>query len=514
MSFSTRNLCLKILGFSLHFVCTEAVREDDFTLEKRKPNLAARRLLRDGRLLSSIEAVALKLSNNYDFARRIVQEVSLQVAGQIIRYFKVDQLDRAYSHAGLYAPPGLGKDYAWKLVRASGIFPTDKIRMTKLENITEAVLVGTVTESTIIPPPAVTEDVIFVGEFATLMRGISAASIAADMRAMLESGEYSRRLAKIGVLKEILMTQPHSHRAKYIQDQLGEYERIGMTLDLDKSQIHVKTTTSWMISSARFGSETTYGRSLLSMGDVNRYRWRSYLPDRKERIRITSEVGSLPPIQIEGAERKVCREALDTLVSSTKSLLTNGLPISRDEQSYHERQKIWDATQKAVADTYEKVMTKVHFNQLVNLRTRAEFTRLIHQHAVFKQFERDQGHDFAQPSKFIVNYSEDGEFAKQLWVNDYVPSMIDVINDILRHSRARSKWGKKSARGVSTAKGEEIVVERLKEGPAKRAELKRLVEKAGISSSTLDNQILPSLLRDGVIKKGRFGWYFLVKERK
>lgn len=493
-----------------HDACEFQNQEDDSALDERKPDLAAQRLLLDGRLLSSIEAIALKLSNNYDFARRIVQEVSLQVAGQIIRYFKVDQLDRAYSHAGLYAPPGLGKDYAWKLVQTSGIFPTDKIRMEKMDNITEAALVGTVTELTIIPPPAVTEDIVFVGEFATLMRGHAAASIAADMRAMLESGEYSRRLAKIGVLKEILMTQPHSHRAKYIQDQLRKHEDNGMTLDLDRSRIYVKTATSWIISSARFGSETTYGRSLLNMGDVNRYRWRSYLPDRKERLRIASEVGSLPPIKIEGAERKVCREAWNTLVSSIRSLVINGLPISRDEQSYHERQKVWDATQKAMMDTYEKVMTKVHFNQLVNLRTRAEFTHLIHQHAVFKQFERDQGYDFAQPSRFIVDYTEDGEFAKQLWVSDYVPSMIDVINDILRHSKS----GNKSARGVSTAKGEEIVVERLKEGPAKRAELKRMVEKVGISSSTLDNQILPALLRKKTIKHGRFGWYSLVKERK
>lgn len=464
---------------------------------------AAKKLLKDGKLLETTEALAFKVSNKYDFARRFAREYSLILAGQTIKYLNVGQLDRAYSHVGLYAPPGLGKDYAWKLVQTSGIFPTDVFRVKKIENVTEAALAGTITESTLIPPPTVTEDILFVGEYATLVRGNIATAISADLRAILESGEYSRRVAKIGRLKEIIHTQPSSPQAKYVQEQIREYKKLGMTIDLTKCEINVKTTTSWIVSSAKFGSETYYGRSLLNMGDVNRYRWLSYVPTREERLRITSEVGSLPPVTISAQEKKVCREAWAVLV---KGLRTHIVEIPRDSQSYYERQRIWDDTQKTLMDTYRDEMANdIYFNQIVNMRTRAEFTRLMYQHAVLKQYERDQGYDFTQPHKFIIDYKEDGEFAKQLWISEYVPSMIDVVKDVLKHPDAKIK----STRETLTAKGEAIVIEKLKKGPAKREELLKLLSGYGISVYLLDNRILRKLITQGTIVRNHFGWYSL-----
>jgi len=464
----------------------------------------AKKILKDGVLLETTEALSLQVSNNYDFARRIVQELALIFAGQIIKHLNVGQKDRAYSHAGLYAPPGLGKDFAWKLVATSGIFPADALRMKKLENVTEAALSGTANDNTIIPPPTVNEDIIFVGEYATLMRGSNAQPVSADMRAILESGEYSRRLAKIGQLKEAIMIHPDSNEAKYIKKQLEDYAKIGMTVDLDKSEISIKSTTSWVVASAKFGSEMTYGRSLLSMGDINRYRWRSYLPDRDERLKITSEIGSLPPTTPNVAEKNACREAWTLLIAGLRENPAEGLEVPRDEQSYYTRQRIWDDTQKILMDTLGNKLEDVYFEQLVNLRTRAEFTRLMYQHATLKQFERNQSHDFSQPYKFVINNVEDGEFAKQLWISEYATSMIDVMKDVLRQPGSN-----RSIRITLTAKGKTLVLEKLKEGPTKREELIKIMNKNGISPYLLDNEILKALRKEEKITRDSFGVYSL-----
>lgn len=468
----------------------------------------AKKLLQDGLLLDTTEALALQTSNNYDFARRIVQEIALINGGQMIKHLNVGQLDRATSHAGLYAPPGLGKDFGWKIAASSGIFPSDALRMTKLENVTEAALSGSLNEITIVPPPTVTEDLIFVGEYATLNRGSQAASISADMRAILESGEYTRRMVKIGLLKEILHTKPDSPQANYIQEQLVSCAKLGMTIDLDKCQISIKSTTSWIVSSAKFGSETHYGRSLLSMGDINRYRWISYLPEREERLNITSQIGSLPPIIVDTERRKTCKEAWSILFKNMRNNST-GLVVPRDEQSYYSRQKVWEDTQKLSVDTYFMELTnEIYFNQLVNMRTRAEFTRLMYQHAVLKQFARNSGCDFGLPEKFVIDYDEDGEFAKEYWVNEYVPSMIDLISDVLSNSETQPR----SSRVTLTSKITSTVVERLRKGPAKREELIAMLDSSGIKPYLLDTQVLPILLKYGIIKRTEFGIYALTED--
>jgi hypothetical protein len=472
-------------------------------------NPEAKKILKDGALLETTEALALQVSNDYDFARRIIEEISLIYSGQIIKRLNIGQPDRAYSHAGFYAPPGLGKDFGWKIAASSGILPTDTFRLTKLENVTEAALSGSINELTLVLPPTVTEDVIFVGEYATLNRRSSAAAITADMRAILESGQYSRRLVKIGRLKEELQTNPDSSQAKYVKRQLVDYEKYGMHIDLNKCEISVKSTTSWVVASARFGAESQYGRSLLSMGDINRYRWRSYLPEREERLKITSLIGSLPPITVDAGAKIACREAWATLISSMRKSDVNGLVVPRDEQSFHERQRIWDETQELVMDTFQNEMhDEVYFSQLFNMRTRAEFTRVMYQHAALKQYARNTGGDFCLPEKFVIDYNEDGEFAKQYWLSEYVPSMIDVINDVLRTTSIT----KKSQRETLTSRIIEIVTDRLANGRAKREELVELLKAKGIKYYLLDSKVLPLLIEREIIIRDSFGYYSLAEK--
>ncbi|MDH5787883.1 MAG: hypothetical protein OEZ40_06310, partial [Candidatus Bathyarchaeota archaeon] len=306
------------------------------------------------------------------------------------------------------------------------------------------------------------------------------------------------RLAKLAYFKEILYAPGEEWKKKYLQDQLEYYRKQGMSIDLDRAEIHIRTTTSWMIASARFGSPSIEGRPLLSMGDVTRYRWRCFIPSEQERFQITSEVGGLPPETVSGTEKRSCCEAWKVLISALRKNVVDGsVMVPRDEASFQSRKEIWNQTVREMTDLYGEKMSEVYLEQLVNLRTRAEFTRIMYQHAALKQFERSQGYDFVLPSKFIINYDEDGEFARQLWLSEYVPSMMSVIDDITHF--AHSWRGRRIA--TSTQRGEEIILKRLEKGPADHGELEKLVREAGITASLLNNYILPGLIRKGLICK-------------
>jgi hypothetical protein len=403
--------------------------------------------------------------------------------------------------------PEAKKVYAWSIATNSGIFPSGKFRITKLDNITEAVLEGTIFENKIVPPPTVTEDIIAVMEAATLLSGPNAAALSADLRAMLEKGEYSRRLAKIGKLDEMIQTAADDKKIGYILSQMTEFEKIGMKIVTKTCEIQIKTTTSWIISSASFGSHAANNKSLLSMGDLNRFRWRSYLPSRDERLQITSEVGSLPPVICNSTKRTICNEAWITTIDSLRKLSIDNFAVPRDEQSYLGRKNSWDEMIKEAKDKHKKLESETYYNQIVNMRTRAEFTRLMYQHAALKQFARDTGTDCSFPEKFIIDYKEDGEFAKTLCINEYKPTLIDVIHDIVGNQTKAY-----SCRITKTTIGEQVVLERLKTGHAKRDELVKLCEAQGISQYTLDNQILPYLLNQARIKRLDHGSYALLEQ--
>jgi len=72
---------------------------------------------------------------------------------------------------------------------------------------------------------------------------------------------------------------------------------------------------------------------------------------------------------------------------------------------------------------------------------------------------------------------------------------------------------KKSTKGSLTRKGREVVIEILKEGPKKREHILQVTREADISDSLVDNEILPSSIRDNIIKRDQFGWYSLIIEQ-
>ena len=462
---------------------------------EKKPGRDVRKILLDGELLETTEALALKLSHNFDFPRRIIEEISLIISGQAIKFLDIGLEDRAFSHAALYGTHGFGKDFTWKIAMTSGIFPFGAtLHAARLDNVTEAALIGTITESEIVPPPTISQRIIFVGEYSTFMKGLNADKLAANMRSLLGTGEYHRKLAKVVGLKEIVNDSTDKRRHR-LMDELEKYKKLGMSIDVNTGMIHVRTSTSWIISSARFGSDLVYGKPLLSLGGVDRYRWRSYLPTREERIRVTSEVGSLPSTSIQTAEIETVNEAWRILYTSLRKLTSGkSIEVPKDEASYQIRRKIWNETQKEILDLFPD-MNEVYEDQLLTLSARAEFRRLMYQHAALKQFEREPGHDFSEPMKFRIDYEEDGEFAKQLWLNEYVPSIMNVIDDIMQRKSKRSKRTSKSV------KGEKIVLKQLEEGSKTRKELLKCTRKAGIKDTLIDNVVLPSLVEQGLICK-------------
>lgn len=72
-------------------------------MEKNELSQEARRLLLDGKLLETTEAIALKLSHNYDWARRMIQEIALIFTGQYVKSLDIGVEDRGTSHAAFYS---------------------------------------------------------------------------------------------------------------------------------------------------------------------------------------------------------------------------------------------------------------------------------------------------------------------------------------------------------------------------------------------------------------------------
>ena len=190
-----------------------------------------------------------------------------------------------------------------------------------------------------------------------------------------------------------------------------------------------------------------------------------------------------------------------------KAICGQGVNIPRDSQSYYDRQKIWDETTKEMLDTYTQLEDEIYYNQLMSLRNVSEFRRLMYQHAALKQFSRSNGNDLSTPDKFLIDYNYDGKFAKRLWIDEYVPSMIDIINNVLSKSEQSTKKVTKTKLGIN------LTLERLSKGPVKRSELVDIAQKNNISQYTIDNQILPILLKQGLIKRLDHGCYELVIEK-
>jgi hypothetical protein len=458
-------------------------------------------LLKNGTLLETSMSLAYEAANKFDFASRFAKEFVLLFMGQAIKHFDITGIkDRGYSHLAVYCDPGMGKDFAWKLIETSGIFPTDVVRITRLDRVTVASLVGTISENQIVPPPVATDSIIFAGEFSTLMNKREAEEISADFRVLLETGEYSRRLAKVVGLKEVLL---NPNRKSQLEAQIEKCKMMGVELDLDIGEIHVQSSCSWIASSARFGSGTTTGRPLLNLGDLDRFRWLSFLPTSEERRKLVAEVGSLPPVTLNQDLVDAVNEAWRKTFYAVKDLAKDGcLPIPRDEVSYLARKNIWEQTEEEMKRLYPEI-TEQHERILINLRSHSEFNRIMYQFAATKQFQRAYAMGLRSPEQFILNVEEDGAFAKQHFLYENVPGLLDVVDDIVHKQPLRRK------RPRLSEIGKEIVLNLLQNGPKTRDAFIEPIKKAGISVSTLDCTILPELIRKSTICKPKHNLYLL-----
>jgi hypothetical protein len=459
------------------------------------------KILENGTLLETSMSLAYEAANKFDFASRFAKEFGLLLMGQAIKHFNITGIkDRAYSHLALYVDPGMGKDFAWKLIETSEIFPTDIIRITRLDRVTSAALVGTISESQIVPPPVATDSIIFAGEFSTLMNKREAEEISADLRVLLETGEYSRRLAKVVGLKEVLLDP---NRKSQLEAQIEKCKSMGVILDLDIGEIHVESTCSWIASSARFGCGTITGKPLLNLGDLDRFRWLSFLPTSEERRKLVAEVGSLPPVNLNQNLVNAVNEAWRKTFCAVKELSQNGnLSIPRDEASYIARKNAWEQTVEEMKRLYPEI-TEQHERILINLRSHSEFNRLMYQFAATKQFQRAYAIGLQKPEQFILDIEEDSAFAKQHFLYENTPGMLDVIEDVLHKQPIRRK------RPRLSEIGEEIILKILQNGSKTREAFIDPIKKAGISVATLDCVILPGLIQKSAICKPKHNLYLL-----
>jgi hypothetical protein len=67
------------------------------------------------------------------------------------------------------------------------------------------------------------------------------------------------------------------------------------------------------------------------MGEISRLRWRTFLPSREETIRITEEIGSLPPIIANTAARAVCKEAWAATIDNLRKVSADAITVPRDD---------------------------------------------------------------------------------------------------------------------------------------------------------------------------------------
>ena len=94
-------------------------------------------------------------------------------------------------------------------------------------------------------------------------------------------------------------------------------------------------------------------------------------------------------------------------------------------------------------------------------------------------------------------------FARKLWIEEYAPSMMDVIVDILKPGKP-----KKSRRQFPKIRsGKKIVLDLLKQGKKQRRDILQFTRETGISDSSVDNEIITDPIDESLIERDKYGWY-------
>lgn len=230
---------------------------------------------------------------------------------------------------------------------------------------------------------------------------------------------------------------------------------------------------------------TLFNELHLRLGFLNRF------------IYVIAERSDRKPLRTEPLTEKEKEEAVeieDFLRASAEKTTVTTLKMTTEAKQVYDSYEEQIETQIASGDLSIK---EGYCGQLPNLVVRLSCLYRIGR--VAPQEIRSQTNPFLIVEKHDVERAID--YTSKAW------TWFEKVIEIKRESRQAE-----NTKGFLTRTGRQIVIERLKEGPAKREELRLLVAKAGIDHSLLDNQILPSLIRDKTIERFKPGWYRLVTD--
>jgi len=412
----------------------------------------AREILENGELMEATENLCYIECHNDEWARRCARATSLLLAGQLLKRTKDGE--RLYSHLGLYQPHGLGRGYFLKwLTRKTSVIPRQKkdmagFRIAVRDSVTEAALMGSLTAEGEIKPSPLLADVIVVEEYASLLSKDDQ-ELAASIRRSQEDGVFSRDLLKFrspaavfhqadearAVLSNDKITNQKIiadavkalEREKNLNEQLAKWKRRGLYLNVALGRMTIYTNTSWIISSATFGA-TLKSKPLLELGDLDRYIWVSSLLTLTERRDVVEKVALYPPRENCPYEPEAVSIAWRWLYGAMLKYRKQ-LEIPATKEDYDIRLRYWRETINSAQNEYADKIKPDHLEQFLTKRYAMEWIRTAYQHATFVQFKRNP--DFMNTdAKFILVPEEDYQFARDMFLAEYLPSFIEIIDDV------------------------------------------------------------------------------------
>ena len=415
---------------------------------KFKGDKQAQQILLDGVLLEYTEQLAHSVLNN-PFSVDVITEIGLIMAGQIAKWHKLPggMTDRGFSHALMYSPRGMSKGMTLDFAFTPGITPFwldtgKRLRYEMIDDINPAVLTGSVANGYILEPPILSNDIIICEEYETIMAGMDFRQIRADLRRLLDKGKYNKRRVKVcGELHKQLDQSPK--RRDILLAQLRELDKRGMKFDINSGKIEIQSTTSWICASARFGSAGTQGQPLLELGDLSRYRTIASTPTRSERYRTCREVFKARPVSKKISSIKNPTRRAWSYVNDLQHFET--IELDGDIEIVKVRGEIYDKLMDEIGNEYGNYLNdgEDYWDEIINNRFAAEIRRVMVQHALLNQFERDQGYDFdPHPQKFRMDYKRDAEYATRRYLDTYIPGIISIIRDIKkkRDKKVKSRY--------------------------------------------------------------------------
>jgi hypothetical protein len=282
--------------------------------------------------------------------------------------------------------------------------------------------------------------------------------------------------------KESYMANADAFLSKIYDGENYSRETIGR----DKEQVLKPYLTAFAGSTDYL--PTYFNESVIRLGFINRFIF--VIGERKERKPLRTE----PLIEEEKKAVKEIEDFLKVLVEKTSITVI---------QLSDEAKKLYDDFEKEIENQIMNAKLGIkesYCGQLPNLVVRLSCLYRISRMVIeeIRSFN----------STFLMVEKQDIEraigYSWKTW------AWFEKVIEIMLVPR-----GKSVSKESQTEIGRQLVLQRLREGPASRAELLEVVLKPGIGHSMLDNLIITSLLRDNLIKRDEsvFGRYYLVEHK-